>query len=59
MHGNDIMTDTQRKIYEETRWSAIFAFEIPNPARFASMRSISSAARRRGLPDHSLQDPVA
>jgi twitching motility protein PilT len=50
----DIMSDLQRKQYEDTR-ECDFSFEIPNLARFRVNAFIQNRGAARGLPDHSVE----
>ena len=54
----DIMNDGQRKFYEENL-ECDFSLRGAEPRALPRQRLRAAARRRRGVPDHSVQDPVA
>jgi twitching motility protein PilT len=54
----DIMSDAQRKKYEETL-ECDFSFGVPEPRALPRQRVRAAARRRGGVPDHSVEGAVA
>jgi twitching motility protein PilT len=54
----DIMSDSQRKQYEDTR-ECDFSFEIPQSGALSRQRLCPESRRCGGIPDHSIEGPDA